>query len=297
MPFHPATHNEASVTSDVERDPVRRMARLSTGTVDIHPEHAYGSRTPTYWWILTSNDWLTQLPINVYVIEHRDGLVVFDTGQDRASVTDPNYFPSGPLGVVYRRLARFNIEPDQTLPAQLHRIGYDPADVDYAVVSHLHQDHIGGLGDLPNARIVVSPNEHRTLSSRFAEANGVLRRHLDFPDHRWMPVPFEPIQGVPGFEQGYDLFGDRSMMLLPTPGHTPGSLSMLVNRQDPGPALLVGDVTYDAKRMLTHGTLPGVGNRTHLTQTTDRIRTLHQARAGLSILAAHDPDVTNMIIR
>jgi N-acyl homoserine lactone hydrolase len=297
MPIHPVTHNQAQTTSDSEPDPIHRMARLSTGTVDIHPEHAYGSSAPTYWWILTSSDWLTQLPINVYVVEHQHGLVVFDTGQDRASVTDPDYFPSGPLGVVYRRLARFDIEPDQTLPTQLKRIGYDPADVDYAVVSHLHQDHIGGLADLPNARIVLAADEHQTLSSRFAEANGVLRRHLDFPEHRWMPIEFEPIQGVPGFERGYDLFGDSSMMLLPTPSHTPGSVSMLVERQDPGPALLVGDVTYDAKRMLADGTLPGVGNRSELAQTTRRIRALHQARTELSILAAHDPDTANRTIQ
>src|SRR5690606_10944346 len=100
-------------------------------------------------WVMTSRRWLRGLPINVYVIEHRDGLVLFDTGQDRASVTDSGYFPSGPLGLVYRRLAKFDNPADQTLAAHLVRIGYDPADVDMAIVSHLHQDHIGGLGALP----------------------------------------------------------------------------------------------------------------------------------------------------
>ena len=67
---------------------VTRIARFSTGTVDIHPQHAYRGHSPMYWWILTSRRWLAGRPINVYVIEHTDGVVLFDTGQDRASLTD-----------------------------------------------------------------------------------------------------------------------------------------------------------------------------------------------------------------
>ena len=87
-------------------------------------------------------------PINAYVIEHRDGLVLFDTGQDRASVTDPGYFPGGMTGALYDRLARFEIGPDETLSAGLGRLGYAAGDVKTAVISHLHQDHIGGLAEL-----------------------------------------------------------------------------------------------------------------------------------------------------
>jgi hypothetical protein len=61
---------------------------ISTGTVEIHPEHAFGTGKPLYWWLLTSRRWLPPRPINVYFIEHANGLLLFDTGQDRASVTD-----------------------------------------------------------------------------------------------------------------------------------------------------------------------------------------------------------------
>ena len=117
------------------------------------------------WWLLTSRRWTSPRPINVYVVEHRDGLVLFDTGQDRASVTDPGYFPSGFTGLLYRRLARFDIAPDQTLTARLAAIGYDIADVHTAVLSHLHQDHIGGLPELGHADIVARP-------ARVAEPHG-----------------------------------------------------------------------------------------------------------------------------
>src|SRR4051812_6405879 len=73
--------------------PIRAVSVLSTGTVDIRPEHAFGSRLPTLAWVLTSRRWLPRRPINVYVIEHERGLVLFDTGQDRAVLTDPDYLP------------------------------------------------------------------------------------------------------------------------------------------------------------------------------------------------------------
>jgi N-acyl homoserine lactone hydrolase len=100
-------------------EPVRAVSVISTGTVEIHPEHAFGTSKPLYWWLLTSRRWLPPRPINVYVIEHANGLLLFDTGQDRASVTDEAYFPSGLTGVLYDRLARFDIGEQETLTAQL----------------------------------------------------------------------------------------------------------------------------------------------------------------------------------
>ena len=106
------------------------------------------------------------------MIEHRDGLVLFDTGQDRASVTDPGYFPGGVTGVLYGRLARFEIGPQETLTAGLDRLGYAAGDVRTAVLSHLHQDHIGGLAELSHADMVVSQAEWDTLSPRSPSSAG-----------------------------------------------------------------------------------------------------------------------------
>ena len=79
---------------------MRAVSVVSTGTVQIHPEHRFGTRKSLYWWMLTSRRWTRPRPVNVYVIEHAMALVLFDTGQDRASVTDDAYFPGGFTGKV-----------------------------------------------------------------------------------------------------------------------------------------------------------------------------------------------------
>ena len=234
MPTHssPLLETPSPRAPAVSAGGVRSVSVLSTGTVVIHPQHAFGSRLPMYLWLLGSRAWLSPRPINVYVIEHAAGLVLFDTGQDRASVTDPGYFPGGPTGLLYDRLARFRVGPGETLPAQLAARGYAPEDVRLAVLSHLHQDHIGGLHQLPNAELVVAQEEWAELGKPLPEVRGFLRRHIDLPGLRWRRVRFAPTAdpALAPFGAAHDLLGDGTLVLLPTPGHTPGSVSLLVRR-------------------------------------------------------------------
>ena len=110
-------------------DPILRVSVVSTGQVQIRPDHEASTWRPAAWWLLASRRWTGPRPINAYVIEHRDGLVLFDTGQNRASVTDPGYFPGGMTGFLYGRLARFEISPQETLGAGLDRRGCAAGDV------------------------------------------------------------------------------------------------------------------------------------------------------------------------
>ena len=171
---------------------VRAVSVISTGTVRIRPEHLYGTRKPLYWWLLTSRRWTPPRPVNVYLIEHAKGLILFDTGQDRASITDNTYFPDGLTGYLYNRLARFDIGDGDTLTAQLSGLGYAPADVDTAIVSHLHEDHIGGLGELTSSKLLVSAAEWAELAKPAPELRGFLRSHIQLPGLKWHQVSLEP---------------------------------------------------------------------------------------------------------
>jgi glyoxylase-like metal-dependent hydrolase (beta-lactamase superfamily II) len=286
-----------SRAEDGTPDPVRAVSVISTGTVEIHPEHALGTSKPLYWWLLTSRRWLPPRPINVYVIEHANGLLLFDTGQDRASVTDEAYFPSGFTGVLYDRLARFHIGEQQTLTAQLATLGHAPADVDTAILSHLHQDHVGGLRELAGADLLVAAAEWAELSKPAPEPRGFLRAHIQLPGLRWHQISLEPTDdpALAPFTRSLDVMGDGSLVLLPTPGHTPGSLSLLIRRQTRSPLLLVGDLTYEAA-LLERRQLPGVGGRSQLANTTDQVLALKERMPDLAILPAHDPTAAQRLL-
>ena len=277
-------------------EPIRRVSVLSTGHVQIRPDHEASTWRPTLWWLLTSQQWTGPRPINVYVIEHREGIVLFDLGQDRASVTEPDYFPGGITRILYNRLARFEIRPGETLSAGLNELGYKTGDVRTAIVSHLHQDHIGGLRELRHAEIVVSRKEWSTLSGFLPEVNGLLKRHIDLPGLNWQRIEPEPTDdpGLSPFAARHDLFGDGSLVLLPTPGHTPGSMSLLVRQARRPPLLLVGDLTYDV-HLFENGRVPGVGNRRQLRQAMTKIQTLREKLPGLVILPAHDPGAADRL--
>jgi N-acyl homoserine lactone hydrolase len=276
---------------------VKAVSVVSTGTVRIRPEHPYGGRKPLYWWLLTSRRWTPPRPVNVYVIEHAKGLILFDTGQDRASVTDGGYFPGGATGYLYDRLARFDIGEDDTLTAQLATLGYAPADVRTAILSHLHQDHIGGLPELTGADLLVPAAEWAELHRPGPELRGFLRSHIQLPGLTWHRVTPEPTRdpSLAPFTESLDVMGDGSLMLLPTPGHTAGSASLLVRRTGRPPLLLAGDLTYGAE-ILRRGQLPGVGNRRLLAESSRKVLALRQQQPGLVVLPAHDPTAAQRLL-
>lgn len=269
------------------RSLVGRVSAVSTGTVRIHPEHAQGSRLPALFWLLGSRRWTAELPINVFVIEHREGLVLFDTGQDYASVTEPDYFPGGFAGLVFKRLARFEMGPGDTLSNKLRAAGYSPDDVRVAILSHLHQDHIGGIRELRNARLVATEPEWAAVE---AGVLGYLPNHTDLPGLQWQRIGFTATTDpdLAPFTASHDLLGDGSVVLLPTPGHTRGSLSAFV-RSASADFLMVGDLTYGLD-LLESGRTPGArDDRDALVESSARVVEMARRNTRLIVLPAHDP--------
>ena len=269
---------------------IRRVSVLTTGEVRIRPQHVESDGTPMLWWLNTTRRWTGPRPINVYVIEHDQGLVLFDTGQDRRSILSPDYFPKGLFGHFFRRLARFAISAEETLPRQLAELGYDIDDVRVAILSHLHQDHIGGLPDLTHAEILVSAADWAEVPRRSALLSGVMRDHILLPGLRWTPIDLgsRTGPGVPPFPAAHDLFGDGTLVLVPTPGHTPGSVSLLLRSEGLPPMLFVGDLTYDVG-LLREERVPGVGRRSALLRSTRLVNDFVRRNPGTLVLAAHDP--------
>ena len=240
--------------------PIRRVSVLSTGT--SRSGRSTSSRTGHPYVVVEHLDeWTAPRPINVYVIEHDEGLVLFDTGRTARSVTDPDYFPNGLAGHIYARLAKFDVAPEETLTEGM-RPGLHVDDVGTAVLSHLHQDHIGGLPELAAtaAEIMASAADWAEYRPS-AACSRAARAHIDLPGLRWTHVTPRPVDdpSIAPFAAAYDLFDDGSLVLVPTPGHTPGSLSLLLRQPGMPPMLFVGDLTYDVE-LLEEERIPGVGD-------------------------------------
>ena len=183
------------------------------------------------------------MPVNAFLIELSDGSrCLFDSGQT-ARAAAPGWFPRWHP---FFRLSRFELAAADELPARLRAVGVEPCTVGTVVLSHLHTDHVGGIDAFTHARVIV----HRLEWEQATGLGGRLRGYLP---QRW-PAGFEPtpvdFDGAPvgPFPASYDVVGDGSLLLVPTPGHTAGHAALLA-RDDHRSWLLAGDLAHTAAEL------------------------------------------------
>lgn len=219
------------------------------------------------------------VPIPFYVIEHPDGVALFDTGLHEALMD-----ADGDLRNRLRATGQdASLEPQETLLSHLERLEIDPARVRYAVLSHLHFDHAGGLTYLPNATVVVQRREWEAGTSR-EEA----RRYALLPQFFDLGHAMKLIDGE------HDLFGDGAVTCVPTPGHTPGHQSLRV-RSAMGDHILLADACYNGEALRSRN-FPAMSDAAAMGASLDRI--LATAGPRTVTVFGHDPgqwDVTPVL--
>lgn len=235
--------------------------------------------------MLFDDDWSEWLPIFAWLIEHDEGFILVDTGET-ARVHERGYHPR--WHPFYRRAARFSVHPEEELGAQLRARGIGSRDVRQVVLTHLHTDHAGGLAHVTGSRVWVARGE-------FERAGGIGGQVQGYLPHRW-PKWWQPdfIQferqhshAVGPFEEAMPLTRDGDVLIVPTPGHTPHHVSVVV-RGDPT-FFLAGDTSYN-QQLLLAGTVDGVSPDPRVTsRTLARILALARERP-LVYLPSHDPD-------
>lgn len=217
--------------------------------------------------MLTGGTGRMRMPVGAFLIEHPAGTVVFDTGMHpEVQHTKARMKGTAPL---------FDVELDDagTLAGQLAHLGVAPDDVDVAILSHLHFDHGGGIGQLPRARVVVQQAEWDVAFDDQLVDFGVYN-----PDDFDLGHDRQVLTGE------HDLFGDGAVRIVPTPGHTAGHQSVLVG----GRVLLVGDACY-TEHALDADVVPPFGHDAD--QQRDTYGWLRRQReAGIALTYSHDAD-------
>lgn len=268
--------------------PISSVRVINTGRAEQHQEHRYGSRLPQLWWVFFGRSWVP-LPLQCFLIDHREGLVLFDTGIDPRVTSDRGYIKQAIGRFLLPRIFRFHLAKTDRIDHVLSNAGIAAGDIRTAVFSHLHFDHVGGITQILQADLLVSEQEWAILTEPHPEYEWILREHIEIPSAKWQQISFEPTDDAlfDGFEGIHDVANDGSMILLPTPGHTRGSMSMLIRQEGWSPILLVGDLTYETA-LLEQDIVPGTGDREALLASFAKVRRLKERLPGLAIAASHD---------
>ncbi len=216
-----------------------------------------------------------------YLLEHPEGLVLFDTGVSQEMATDPESY--GPQGAPHMAdfVDTLDLSAGKPPVEHLADLGYEPEDVDVIVCSHLHTDHAGNLDAFPEATVIVQKEELRYAfypdgPQRLFYLEG------DFHHLRRLDVDVRAITGE------YDVFGDGSIVAFPTPGHTPGHQSLAVTLES-GTTILAADA---ANSRVGYETDLVASFAWSLEASIDSIRTIEERarRTEADVIIHHDPE-------
>ncbi len=189
------------------------------------------------------------VPCPAFLIRHPSaGAVLVDTGLHPSIATD-GHENFGRMGT---RVGKPSLEPGTDVPAQLRERGLDPGEIPVVVMTHMHIDHTSAISEFPDSTFVVSEVEWEAAATGSQPLlNGYRRAHFDYAfDYRTVDFDRGGIDSYATFGRTFDLFGDGSLRLAYTPGHSAGHMSVIARLAEHD-FVIGGDATY------TQGQLEG----------------------------------------
>ena len=212
-------------------------------------------------------DWL---PVPAFLVEHPSGgPILIDTGLHPSCVSDI----SGNMGRAGKLLYEVRMDHDQALRFQLPARGVQPTEIRLVIMTHLHVDHASAVSEFPRG---AAPDHHRQFDHAF--------------DWRRLNYEADPVQSFSGFARSLDLFGDGSVRVVSTPGHTLGHQSVVL-RTARGEVLVLGDAAY-TERELDGDALPLVVHDAHLhRRSLSEIGRYREQTPAAVVIPGHDPQL------
>jgi glyoxylase-like metal-dependent hydrolase (beta-lactamase superfamily II) len=218
-----------------------------------------------------------RVPIPSYLIEHPKGTALFDTGlQTLLQNKDQESLDKG-MGALLAGMMTPVMDKGDDVRSRLQAADRDPDKINFIINSHLHFDHVGGNELIPNATLVVQKREwHAGCSPECQASNHYIASQYDL-GHKRIEADGE-----------YDLFGDGTVVCIPSYGHTPGHQSLKVKLAD-GEVVLTGDSCY-LRRSLAEMKLPDpmvVSDAEAMLAIFRQLRGFQ--KAGAQLIFGHDP--------
>lgn len=223
-----------------------KIHAIQTGTVEVKKNQVVGkgSGVGRLVNVLFGREWVEQpVPIYAWVIEHAEGIIVVDTGET-ARASESGYFPR--WHPYYNLAVRFHVKPEEEIGAQLKQMGISTKDVTKVVLTHMHTDHAGRLHDFPHSVIHVNMPEYKRTHGVQGQIDGYLLHRMP----NWFvpqPIVFDNSK-VGSFQESWDVTSKGDVKVVPTPGHTPAHVSVIVTLEDIN-YFLAGDTTYSEENL------------------------------------------------
>ena len=223
-----------------------RVRPLMSGEVKMPPGWARRPSGPLAtargFGLLTPRSKFYWGPVPIFLVEHPGaGPFLVDTGLDPRLIDNPRES----VGTVASWLYTVRMTPQQAAAELVRASGVAPEEIELVVMTHMHFDHAGGIAQFPNATFAVSDQEWRAANDK-----GVMQgyhHHYFHPEFAWRTIDFEDEEVVPfeSFARSVDLFGDGSVRLVFTPGHSMGHVSLILRLSGGRECLLCGDAAYE----------------------------------------------------
>ena len=198
-----------------------------------------------------------QLAFSCYLIKHGDEYMVWDTGHS---------------------LSAGAVAPKVSLVDQLARLQVKPEQIKFVGISHYHPDHTGQVGSFPATTLLIGKGDWDVLTSPKPPANAPTApfAHFISGGGKVEPVPLDK-----------DVFNDRTVVMLATPGHTPGHHSLMVNLREKGTVLISGDLMHFHENYDSDGVPPFNTSRSETLASLARLKKI-AANTRATVIIQHD---------